>query len=472
MNGTTPCHRLRILLGCQSGNSVYEPNFVIDRAQGCRRYLQPANLRELHRNSVREASAPVFDARIGLRQRAIRPCHAGNDGRRRAFLLARMDQASIEHLVIAAVIAPFLLLRTVSAAELTIRTIDRIDQWASRPLTSFLFAPAVKVICTTLYFCRHPIKCILRIPANFYTYVFVLDSATAPELIPILGLELRLHGAWYEKDLFRSDLAKQFTIRQMRRRYSYARRASVSKVHMTRLYIIVTIDHVISSLTLSILTLFSLAFRWSIKSTILIWLPLLWVIRQSLPGTSVLDHIRVIVREPWFKVVLGYSSLVIVGVSAKLMLILSEWDLLQPFFWRLGPIGLLFNRLIEPHRMPLWHITSAVNGALSWAFYFRGSRHLIAAYSTDAWPDRWIRWEYVGFQTVRTTFSLYAITCSLYIAVTTAWTIDWTFLQLIHFIVFPHSHWCTESVIQYPPPARTGWPAGQPRGSGTWDSPE
>jgi hypothetical protein len=102
-------------------------------------------------------------------------------------------------------------------------------------------------------------------------------------------------------------------------------------------------------------------------------------------------------------------------------------------YW-LGPLGGLATRLVAPFELPLWQVASAINAGLAWAFFFRAKRHLLATNTTEAWPESWVEREYVMFQGVRTTLSLYAIACTFYIAAATAWQTEW---PPIRFILFP-----------------------------------
>jgi hypothetical protein len=94
----------------------------------------------------------------------------------------------------------------------------------------------------------------------------------------------------------------------------------------------------------------------------------------------------------------------------------------------------LATRLVAPFELPLWQVTSAISAGLAWAFFFRAKRHLLAKNLTEAWPEAWVEREYVAFQGVRTTLSLYAIACTFYIAAATAWQTEW---PPIRFILFP-----------------------------------
>jgi hypothetical protein len=104
----------------------------------------------------------------------------------------------------------------------------------------------------------------------------------------------------------------------------------------------------------------------------------------------------------------------------------------------LGPLGIFVTRLVAPFNQELWQIASGLNAMLAWAFFFRANRHLVAQGTTEEWPERWLRREYVTFQAVRTTLSIYAIICTFYIGAATAFETEW---PPIHFILFPKVTW-------------------------------
>jgi hypothetical protein len=129
---------------------------------------------------------------------------------------------------------------------------------------------------------------------------------------------------------------------------------------------------------------------------------------------------------------LAYSIFVVLGFVVKLGLLFEVWKFMNLSWF--GPLEVLATRLVAPYEMPLWQVTSALNAGLAWAYFFRAQRYLLARDTTEAAPETRIEREYVAFQVVRTTFSLYAIACTLYIAAATAWQTRW---PPIHFILFP-----------------------------------
>ena len=98
-----------------------------------------------------------------------------------SFWLA-WKQNTLEHIVIASAIAPFLLLRTRLSTQYTVwvfeKIEDRIEWWSA------LLLPLIKIVCSAKMFTVHPLDSISSIPGNFVKYVFVVDLFSSPQAIP------------------------------------------------------------------------------------------------------------------------------------------------------------------------------------------------------------------------------------------------------------------------------------------------
>jgi hypothetical protein len=119
----------------------------------------------------------------------------------------------------------------------------------------------------------------------------------------------------------------------------------------------------------------SIAYRWSLKSTAALWLPLIWIVIQARPGTQVIARLVVMTRSAWAKTMLAYSALVLLAFLAKLALLLGIWHLAN-LDW-LGPLGVAASRLAAPFQLPLWQIAGALNALLAWLFFFQADRHIL-----------------------------------------------------------------------------------------------
>jgi hypothetical protein len=323
----------------------------------------------------------------------------------------------IEHIVIASALAPFLLLRTRLSTRYTIRVINILEE---RNFGFLFLIPLIKIISFIRVFLRYPLLSIQVIPGNFYRYTATIDFFVAPQVIP---------GA---EEIVLSKIVPHKGVADVLDGYEIVKALFGIFTSGAPLFYLILIGPVVLGVLIpGILLAFS--FRLSIKSSAWLWLPLLWVIRQSRPGPEAMDRIELNTAQPWTKLVLTYSIFVILGFTLKLVLLYEVWRF-ENLSW-LGPLGILATRLVAPAELPLWQVAAALNGVLAWAYFSLARRHVLARNKpTEAWPEGWIEREYVAFQAARTTLSLYAIACTFYIAAATAWQTRW---PPIHFILFP-----------------------------------
>lgn len=192
----------------------------------------------------------------------------------------------------------------------------------------------------------------------------------------------------------------------------------------------------------------AIAYRWSVKSTSLVWLPLIWIVTSADARRGVYDRLVMLVESPWSRAMRAWSVVVTLLFLAKLALLFQLWRMAG--LAGTGPLGEVVQRIVAPVELPLWQVMSFVNAVLAWAFWFRARDHLIAheRRSAYAWPEAWIRTEYAIFTVVRNTITLYVIACTLYIVATTALRANWPPLCLV---LFPWSE-ATCFTFSRPPP--------------------
>jgi hypothetical protein len=210
---------------------------------------------------------------------------------------------SVEHIVIGSALAPFLLLRTRLSTWYTIRVINILyGKVRSRNdyavyVASFLFT-IIKIVCSIKVFVRRPLYSISSIPANFYKNVFVIDLFISPQLIP--GSDEITHASAMISALNAYEFAR------ITRRVIYEEITKSEKTTTHKITFLVGVLFGILILGCP-LVIVALSFRYAIKSTAFVWLPLLWIIYQSSPGLRVLDRIDLNMKHPWSKLMLIYS---------------------------------------------------------------------------------------------------------------------------------------------------------------------
>jgi hypothetical protein len=346
-----------------------------------------------------------------------------------SFWLA-WKQHSVEHIVIASALAPFLLLRTHRSTKYTLFILERLEHISMRHIpddvvgiivviVNFFFIPFIKILATLRSLFSHLPEHILAISYNFYKYVFTVNLLQSPQAVPEADQIYDLH----QYPTLLPEFNNAYDVPK------YLLHMATEETLFGKI-----IGMLAMVVTLSPIILLSFSFRLAIKSTAILWLPLLWLIYQSRPGESVINRMDYQIHTPWYIMILMYSGFVVLGGALKIALYIGVWRFinLQSF----GPVGELATRLVAPTELPGWQIASFINALLAWAFGFWAVPQLRAhvKHSTEARSEASLRREYTGFQAVRTTLSLYSIACTFYIAASTAWQTEW---PGIRFVLFP-----------------------------------
>jgi hypothetical protein len=287
---------------------------------------------------------------------------------------------SIQHIVLASALVPFLLLRTRLSTWYAVRLWKEIEY---RPSLSdkatvamlIVAAPCIKILATAKIFIRRPIKSVRAIPANFIKEVAVVDITRPLRVFP--GSE-ELKGKFPNLDELQD--------------YVFGPQEIKNPQTLLRGFIVWTLFGPTVAL--------AWAYRWALKSTAFFWLPLIWIVIQARPGTQVMDRLVLMTRSAWSKTMRAYSALVLLAFFAKLALLFGIRHFAN-LDW-LGQLGVAATRLVAPLELPLWQVAGAANAILAWLFFFHADQHLLAQGTSEAWPEVWVRREYASLPPVPT----------------------------------------------------------------------
>jgi hypothetical protein len=182
-----------------------------------------------------------------------------------------------------------------------------------------------------------------------------------------------------------------------------------------------------------IVTFPSLIYRWSLKSTALIWSPLLWVIVSARTIGPV--HIRLdeICNDATFRIMRGYSAIIAFLFFWKITILLGWQTIVLS-----TSVAPYVEPFLEPARLPIWQVATAINSALSWLVFFLAQAHLraIASGNPNRISEIAIKREIAAITVIRNVLALYTIACTLYIAWQIAKDVKW---PAVEFILFPWS---------------------------------
>lgn len=341
-----------------------------------------------------------------------------------------LDYGYVRHIVIASFIAPLLLTRTDQSSLQTFLAIGKVgsfvlgnivslgNRWHAatsakglifaclRLLTllvvSFVGISLVALCCVVLKIgigirniFERPIDALAVIPNNWRKIVLCTDSMKFPEFIPgtdILVSKLR-DGA---KDphlgfLDLETLAKSVFL---------SGRDTFAK-------------YFVGFLIFSFFLLPALLYRWSLKSTAIVWSPLLWAFKP-ISGAELPAHFaKGVVSLGFFKASRLYSAFVLFLFLLKACL---WWKLLTfQSDEQDAVLRELIARYVVPDQIVTWHVVAAINGVITWIIFFRSEKYIHDLNGGHAISKIRMRRFFQGSFFLRNFLALYVSFCVLYI---------------------------------------------------------
>lgn len=268
------------------------------------------------------------------------------------------------HLAMSACIAPLLLLRTQSSTKLGIKLFGRILDlldfkilnktaiWiqaiAISPVLLLVFGPGAiicKVAATSFTFFRRPVESLAAIPNNWFIISMCTDMRCPPEIIP--GTNKKVDGF---------DVSFRSLIRQINEPKDNSQEKLVTLILVPAIMLVGFAP--------------ALLYRWSLKGTCLVWLPLLWAVSPTQPinGSilTVRDRLEDIRYGVTYKIILIFSTAALLAGVFKIFLF-AAWNKWQTW-WTIS-IPEIIDRLIAPLQVYPWHLTALLNSVVAWLLF-------------------------------------------------------------------------------------------------------
>lgn len=338
---------------------------------------------------------------------------------------------TLKHIAVAACVTPLLLLRTRESVERGLRWYKKSSLWWAKSVErscalfiDWAFSPkkvmivwvaspiwvaigslalllysfvvvvipiVVRAAATVTVVAVHPIRSVTNIPSNWLATSVGLDSFHPPEIMP---------GSEKDGDVsFRAALRAWHDVK-----------GNFMKAP--------------TGLLLVLLFIPALVYRWSLKSTALIWSPLIYVLHSTFEkGTSLLFRLESITTLGLYRVIRWYSGIVLLMFAAKLWLFFA-WSRLA-YWWAELPGVNLLNLYVVPTEVPAWHITAVFNALVAFVIYLVADHELFKLKRdlpvSEKAVDGFIR----GATFVRGLSSIYTIGCTLWVTVDAARQMPW-----------------------------------------------
>lgn len=249
-----------------------------------------------------------------------------------------------------------------------------------------------------------PIHSFRSIPTNWFRVVFCVDTHHPPELLP--GLEQIKHEFRFGKWIY------DYIFNLLNKNKEKAAMESLLFVFLT-----------------PFLFLPALAYRWSLKSSSIIWLPLIWVIgwkreNDADANGKLQSELKWMCRSAWSMIVMLYS-LAVIFLLTLLPLVLKEQfthlkETINPN--AINPmLGKLMDYFIATRIEP-WHVSRFFAAVLSLVLFFYAERLLIQREHKPNAGLGSVQPLFRAIKLVRVPLSLFTIACGVWLL---ASTIDW-----------------------------------------------
>ena len=341
-------------------------------------------------------------------------------------ILIAIYTETVYHIVIASCLAPFLLLRspksTILGMECSCEIVSFSAYWF-RTVTGpvivkmygfvLFFIPALilsKILITIYCLIRHPVSSISQIPSNWIRIVLATDFLRPPEVFP--GTE----RIWKRSGINRPYFPPFYHIFKAAKDLLLVERKLPGRRVVLFIFPIILVFAYFPSIS----------YRLSLKSTSILWTPILWAVQ---PFSKKYDDSSYIISSSLMKLVRFYSVIVILLFTIKIM-ILSE--ILNVSFSGVPEIA---NQIIEPLSIPLWQVGAVFNAILTWIIYFYSEWHSGVSTGKFESSSRSSNRELPVkiCKVVKNFISIYIISCTTYIL--------YKYTNEINWIVFEFQFW-------------------------------
>lgn len=280
----------------------------------------------------------------------------------------------VTHLLVAAIVAPLLLLRTDRSTDYALKHFARFavfSNYLARKVPSiailnlphfllvvivvFLETLSMRVWATIRFVVVNPIRSLTSIPRNWIRITCCVDTYHPPELLPGFAT-LRNNPGDVPAHMLEPSVWLH-TMKSNLREFS----------GMIYLYFP----------TVLLLAIPVLIFRWSIKGSSLIYVPLIWIAHLS-RGDDVWNRLQetrywsVFAIRRWF-------GIIVVGFVASKVIFQAWWSEVNAFLPKIIGDPLLIETFVAPvGPIPRWQLAAAANAIIAWVMFFIADKVLLS----------------------------------------------------------------------------------------------
>lgn len=336
------------------------------------------------------------------------------------------------HLIMGACVAPFLLLRTPQSVELAFSMgkpiyeitsewfFDAIDNIRNETIQNILIVilsgPVIGLVlmgirftATVIAVIKAPVKSVRTMPINWWRIVGCVDSFHPPETLP--GYEPKTHQDWNEAEHFLYP--HEFIL-------STAQKQEEEEEAFLKVLVWLITPFIFSGFIL-FLVLPALIYRWSLKGSSLIYLPLIWIVR--LTTRENVKRLLLDIRDLTFHKLRRLLGLFMIVFLISKLFVAAIWDYLSATWLKMDPYGFVAI-FVAPTEIPRWQIASATNGLLVWITLFIAEFALRDQRESDVSKGYVIAIRSIWF--IGSILTFYTIAILIY----NAWTLQWDLVPI------------------------------------------
>lgn len=256
----------------------------------------------------------------------------------------------------------------------------------------------------------NPISCIREIPRNWFNIVFCVDVFYPPELLP--GIE----NSKYDKTI------SEFKFKKMIKNYIGVISEEIEWIN--KMWMIM---YLISAIVVFVP---SVIYRWSLKSSSIIWMPLIWIVGKNdctsdEANKRLQSDLKLLRYSAWGKITAFYSSIVIVFMTI-IPLVFKERIKLE-----LNNHGGLYHQEVVRNffdyflsfQMHSWHWSRLIVSLITLLIFFYADRLLLKRKEFPEFGVNTVPFILRAIEIIRVPLSLFTIGCGVHLFYT---SIDWS----------------------------------------------
>ncbi len=180
-------------------------------------------------------------------------------------------------------------------------------------------------------------------------------------------------------------------------------------------FLIIGMSFLSSGIVAWIGLMMAFSYRFSLKATALIWMPLLFALNESRYSVSADRLIALEKSSNTWGLIRAASFLTILAMAYKVIFVPTLSEFSNP------ALGIIVNTYLTPNEIYLWQLTSTLNAifALAWYYIFIDQAERNMNFGIDSRGDSIVRWFKI-FYVLRAALSTYTIPVLLLITLNTA----------------------------------------------------